>query len=110
MGLRYFDEERNEVQEMFVGFMELKCLDAKSIARSIDKFLSKEDPNPNKCVDLGFDGSSTISGKDDGVQAILHKKYTKALYFHFSSHKLNLVINDLNSVPEIRTPWKPQMI
>ncbi|GBP49701.1 hypothetical protein EVAR_33455_1 [Eumeta japonica] len=41
IGLRYFDEEANEVQEMFVGFVELKGLDAKSIAYSIDEFLTK---------------------------------------------------------------------
>lgn len=102
IGMRYFDEETQEVQEMFVGFIELKDLDAKSIAHSIDEFLTKEDLNINKCVGFGFDGCSTMSGKDGGVQAILRKKYTKALYFHCSSHKLNLVINDLNSLPEIR--------
>lgn len=104
IGIRYFDEETHEVQEMFVGFIELKDLDldAKSIAHSIDEFLTKEDLNINKCVGLGFDGCSTMSGKDGGVQAILRKKYTKAHYFHCSSHKLNLVINDLNSLPEIR--------
>lgn len=103
IGLRYFDEEANEVQEMFVGFVELKGLDAKSIAYCIDEFLTKEDLNPaDKCVGFGFDGCSTMSGKDGGVQAILRKKYTKALFFHCSSHKLNLVINDLNILPEIR--------
>nr|XP_022905212.1 uncharacterized protein LOC111417225 [Onthophagus taurus] len=102
IGMRYFDEETQQVQEMFVGFIELKDLDAKSIARSIDEFLTKEDLNINKCVGFGFDGCSTMSGKDGVVQAILRKKYTKALYFHCSCHKLNLVINDLNSLPEIR--------
>ncbi|VEN51205.1 unnamed protein product [Callosobruchus maculatus] len=43
-----------------------------------------------------------MSGIDGGVQAILRKKYTKALFFHCSSHKLNLVINDLNALPEVR--------
>lgn len=64
--------------------------------------MTKEDLNPDKCVGFGFDGCSTMSGKDGGVQAILRKKHTKALYFHCSSHKLNLVINDLNTLPEIR--------
>lgn len=103
IGLRYFDEEINEVQEMFVGFVELKGLDANSIASSIDEFLTKEDLNPEKkCVGFGFDGCSTMAGKDGGVQAILRKKYTKGLFFRCSSHKLNLVINDLNTLPEIR--------
>ncbi|KAK5649521.1 hypothetical protein RI129_000550 [Pyrocoelia pectoralis] len=36
------------------------------------------------------------------VQTILRKKHIKTLFFHCSSHKLNLVINDLNTLPEIR--------
>nr|CAI5851883.1 unnamed protein product [Callosobruchus analis] len=43
-----------------------------------------------------------MAGKEGGVQAILRKKYPRALYFHCSSHKLNLVVNDANAVPEIR--------
>lgn len=102
IGLRYFHEETNKVEEVFVGFVKLKALDAKCIAQTIDEFLAKEDLNPEKCVGLGFDGCSMMSGKESGVQAILRKKYTKALFFHWSSHKLNLVINDLNTLPEIR--------
>ena len=94
IGLRYFHEETNKVEEVFVGLVELKALDAKSIPQTIDEFLAKEDLNSEKCVGLGFDSSSTMSGTDSGVQAILCKKYTKALFFHCSSHNLNLVIND----------------
>ena len=51
---------------------------------------------------LGFDGCAAMAGKEGGVQAILRKKYTRALFFHCSSHKINLVVNDANNVPEIR--------
>lgn len=102
IGLRYFNEETREVEEAFVGFIELDALDANTIAKTIEIFLTKEDLNPEKCVGLGFDGCSTMSGKENGVQAILRKRYTKAFFFHCSSHKLNLVINDLNALPEIR--------
>lgn len=102
IGLRYHDTETNNVQEEFVGFVELEALDAKSIAQCIENFLSQNALDPKKCVGLGFDGCSTMSGKEGGVQKILREKYTKALYFHCSSHKLNLVINDLNALAEIR--------
>ncbi|XP_050302787.1 uncharacterized protein LOC126740703 [Anthonomus grandis grandis] len=102
VGIRYFDEETSNIEEVFLGFAELTALDAKSIATTINEFLTKEDLDPDKCVGLGFDGCSTISGKEGGFQAILRKKYKKALFFHCSSHKLNLVINDLNALPEIR--------
>lgn len=74
IGLRYFYDETNDVQEIFVGFVELNGLDAKCIVYTIDEFLTKQDLNQDKCVGLGFDGCSTISGKDDDVQAILRKK------------------------------------
>lgn len=43
-----------------------------------------------------------MAGKDAGVQAILREKYTKASYFHCASYILNLVVNDLNALPEVR--------
>ena len=55
-----------------------------------------------KLVGLGFDGCSTMTGKENGVQAIIRKKYPITCYFHCASHKLNLVVNDQNSIPEIR--------
>src|SRR5678815_4735348 len=102
IGLCYFDKESDEVKEEFIGFVELKALDAKTIAKAIDDFVTIEELDPENCVDLGFDGCSTMSGKGGGVQAILRKKYKKALFFHCSSHKQNLVVNDLNTIPEIR--------
>ena len=46
--IRYFDEETNKVEVMFVGFIELKALEAKSISQTIDKYLSKENLDPLK--------------------------------------------------------------
>ncbi|CAH1101982.1 unnamed protein product [Psylliodes chrysocephalus] len=102
VGIRYFDEETSNIEEVFLGFAELTALDAKSIATAINEFLTIEDLDPDKCVGLGFDDCSTMSGKEGGVQASFRKKYIKALFFHCSSHKLNLVINDLNALPDIR--------
>nr|CAI5840178.1 unnamed protein product [Callosobruchus analis] len=78
IGVRFYDESKVKSEKNFSN-------------------LSKED-----CVGFGFDGCSTMAGKEGGVQAILRKKYPRALYFHCSSHKLNLVVNDANAVPEIR--------
>lgn len=43
-----------------------------------------------------------MSGTSSGVQKRLQIIYTCALYFHCASHKLNLTVNDVNRVPEIR--------
>ena len=58
--------------------------------------------NMNKVVGLGFDGCSTMNGKENGVQKIIRNQYLKAKFFHCASPRLNLVVNDLNLVPEFR--------
>jgi len=64
IGFRYFHEGQNEVQESFVGFGEIKTLDAKSIDNAIDDFLTKADLSPVKCVGLGFEGCSTMASSE----------------------------------------------
>ena len=57
----------------------------------------------SKLVRLRFDGCSTMAGKENGVQKLIIDQYPKAKFFHYCcSHRLNLVINDLNAVPEFR--------
>ncbi|KAJ8926190.1 hypothetical protein NQ314_021446 [Rhamnusium bicolor] len=51
---------------------------------------------------LGFDGCSTMVGKENGVQKLITDQCPRVTFFHYSTHRLNLVINDLNSVNEIR--------
>lgn len=102
IGLRFCDESQGKIREEFTGFVELKSQNAPSIAEAIDNFLVSYNFSPENCVGFGFDGCSTMAGKEGGVQAILRKKYTRALFFHCSNHKINLVVNDANNVPEIR--------
>lgn len=54
-----------------------------------------------KFIGQGYDSCSIMSEKENGVQSMLRKKHNMALYFHFASHKLNLVVNYLSLVPEI---------
>ncbi|XP_030762677.1 zinc finger MYM-type protein 1-like [Sitophilus oryzae] len=102
IGTRFFDEEHMMIREEFLGFVELSAMDAISIASAIDSFLANAGLDPKKRVGQGYDGCSTIAGKDGGVQNILREKYKHGLYFHCASHKLNLVVNDLNQLAVIR--------
>jgi len=43
-----------------------------------------------------------MAGKVDGVGKLIRGRYNKALYFHCASHRLNLLINDLNKIMVIR--------
>ncbi|XP_025417879.1 52 kDa repressor of the inhibitor of the protein kinase-like [Sipha flava] len=101
IGVRYIDINY-VVHEEFIGFSEIHVLNAEGVSRSILESTEKYGLNMLKLVGLGFDGCSTMSGKENGVQAIIRKIYPTACYFHCASHKLNLVVNDQNSIPEIR--------
>ncbi|XP_026819038.1 52 kDa repressor of the inhibitor of the protein kinase-like [Rhopalosiphum maidis] len=101
IGVRYIDINY-VVHEEFIGFSEIHILNAEGVSRSILESTEKYGLNMLKFVGLGFDGCSTMSGKENGVQAIIRKIYPTACYFHCASHKLNLVVNDQNSIPEIR--------
>lgn len=102
VGIRFFDEEKCLIREEFLGFVELNAMNAKCIADEIQNFISTLQLDESKCVGQGYDGCSTMAGKEGGVQNILRQKFKKALFFHCASHKLNLVVNDLNVLPEIR--------
>uniref|UniRef100_A0A8D8QZ09 52 kDa repressor of the inhibitor of the protein kinase n=3 Tax=Cacopsylla melanoneura TaxID=428564 RepID=A0A8D8QZ09_9HEMI len=102
IGLRFFDQNQEVIREEFVGFQVIEKQDAETIANTIDSSIISFNLMPENCIGFGFDGCSTMAGKENGVQAILRRKYKKAFFFHCSSHRLNLVVNDLNKVSEIR--------
>ncbi|XP_075167429.1 zinc finger MYM-type protein 1-like [Haematobia irritans] len=95
VGIRFFDTKTLKIREEFLGFVELEAMDD-------EFFFLNEGLDEFKCVGQGYDGCATMVGKFGGVQALLKQTYPKALYFHCASHKLNLVINDLNTIPEVR--------
>lgn len=49
-----------------------------------------------------YDGASNMSGKYNGVQAILREKYSKAIYVHCTAHTLNLAITNASNIHPIR--------
>uniref|UniRef100_A0A8D8ZCY2 Zinc finger MYM-type protein 1 n=1 Tax=Cacopsylla melanoneura TaxID=428564 RepID=A0A8D8ZCY2_9HEMI len=102
IGFRYYHEDTNLIKEEFAGFSVLKAQDAATIAKQIETFLKNNGLDPEKCIGLGFDGCSTMAGKEGGVQAILRRKFKNALFFHCANHRLNLVVNDVYKVPEVR--------
>lgn len=105
IGIRFIEEQPNKkycVKEEFLGFVPLDKQDAKSIAEAILTSINNWGLNLSMMVGQGYDGCSTMSGKFGGVQKLIKDEYPLANFFHCSSHKLNLVINDLNKVQDIR--------
>ncbi|KAM4697848.1 zinc finger MYM-type protein 1-like [Rhinophrynus dorsalis] len=104
IGVRFVDTSSTiaVIKEEFLGFATLKDMDAISVANMILATCSKFGLNLEKLHGQGYDGCSTMAGKEGGVQAIIKRKYPKATFAHCAAHKLNLVVNDLNAVPDIR--------
>jgi hypothetical protein len=73
-----------------------------NIPNIMDNFIQNEGFDGMKFVGQGYNDCATMAEKINRVQSILLAKYPHALFFHCASHKLNLVVNDLNYVPEIR--------
>ncbi|XP_017462320.1 PREDICTED: 52 kDa repressor of the inhibitor of the protein kinase-like, partial [Rhagoletis zephyria] len=55
IGVR-FSDEATIVYEEFLGFIELKAMDAKTIVNAIDTFIMQQGLDPSKCVGQGYDG------------------------------------------------------
>ena len=71
IGFRFVDKDLN-VREEFLGFTPLKKLKAEDIARAIlSTTRDIYNLNMSKLVGLGFDGCSTMAGKENGVQKLI---------------------------------------
>ncbi|XP_049951866.1 52 kDa repressor of the inhibitor of the protein kinase-like [Schistocerca serialis cubense] len=101
LSARCFDHVTNVVREDFLGFTPLARLGVKHISNTIISTLSAWGLNMDKMVGQGYDGCSTTAGKIGRVQKIIAEKYPKAHFYCCACHRLNLVVNDLNTLPEV---------
>ena len=108
IGVRFVElqqEQRNDsvrISKEFLEFIALGRMDAFTIANTIIKQAKIFGLNLDKLWGQCYDGCSTMAGKDNGVQAQIRNIYPKAVFVHYSSHRLNLVVHDLNSVANVR--------
>ena len=100
--VRFFDEKNLLIREEFLGFTPLKEMDAETIAETIMDQRNKYGLNLNKLRGQGYDGCFTMAGKENGVQVRIKSDYPLAVFVHCSAHRLNLVVNDLNAVVNVR--------
>jgi hypothetical protein len=88
-----FVNESNEIQEMFLAFVECEQgTSGEAIASLIESTCQSLGLDLHKCRGQGYDGASNMSGAVNGASSKINSKYPKALYFHCASHKLNLCI------------------
>lgn len=84
IGIRYVDLEHENgpcLREDFIGFVCLEELDAKGISTAIISHLEKANLDLTNMVAQGYDGCSTMAGKDGGVSRLIRNKFPKAQFF-----------------------------
>ena len=86
----------------FLGFSPLKNMDAATKSDCIIKHCKTYGLLLNNILGQSYDGCSTMAGKENCVQTKIKRIYPKATFVHSASHRLNLVVNDLNDVAVIR--------
>ena len=91
--LRYVAEQNYSLKEEFIGFVHCnEGLSGEALSNVILKFLNEIGLDINNCRGQCYDGAGNMSGKINGCSAHILRQNPLALYFHCSSHKLNLVI------------------
>ena len=77
-------------------------MDAETVAETIIDQCSKYGLNLNKLRGLGYDGCSTMAGKETGVHVRIRSGYPLAVFVHCSAHRFTLVVNNLKAVVDVR--------
>ena len=89
-------------KEIFLDFLHLKRATGHAAVTAISSLLAKHGLDASHIRGQSYDGVSSMSGINNGTQAIIQQKYPLALFTHCRSHALNLAIAKSCSVQEIR--------
>ena len=77
--------------ERFVAFLDMQGHTGKVLAESLRGFLTRHEVNIADCWGQSYDNASNMSGKYNGMQAVIHRKCPLAEYVPCAAHSLNLV-------------------
>jgi hypothetical protein len=93
--IRYVsNNDHMQICERFWSFTRPVGYTAEELANSLSTELKQMlYPSENfKLIAQSYDGASVMSGKNNGVQAILRKTYPFAYYIHCYAHQFNLIM------------------
>jgi len=94
-----------KLHEDFLKCVPIYDVNGRNLANTIIEELKNINIEINNLRGQGYDGAAIMSGKMNGVAALVKKDYPSALYIHCSSHNLNLSISYSCNIPEIRNTW-----
>lgn len=104
--IRYVETKQNtEIKEIFLGFLHAKHTTGAHIADMLLRFMEEHELPLQKLRAQGYDGGSNMSGKHNGVQAIIKRDAPEAfyMYVHCKAHCLNLGVVHACKEPTVRT-------
>ncbi|XP_008178902.1 52 kDa repressor of the inhibitor of the protein kinase-like [Acyrthosiphon pisum] len=84
--------------ESFLKFVPVDDVSGQSLANHIITELKGLNIEIKNLRGQGYDGAASMSGKLNGVAALIRKEYPSALYIHCSAHNLNLWVERYNSI------------
>lgn len=89
--LRYMTNEG--VHERFLGFVDVsQDRSAKCLAEHVFNILQEYKICENKLIAQTYDGAAVMSGKHNGLQALVRLKCKNTIFVHCYAHKFNLVL------------------
>ena len=102
LGIVFRYVKDGEAVEKLVGFVACESVRGEDIFREIKAFIANCGLDIKMCRGQGYDGAGAMAGALKGCQARLKAEVPQAVYYHCSSHQLNLAISKACSVPEIQ--------
>ena len=94
--IRWVDESYL-IHEDVLGPFQLPNTKSATIFSSIKDILIRCALPIAQCRGQAFDGASSMSGANNGVQALLKRENSKAFYVHCLAHNLNLCLKDVTN-------------
>ncbi|KAM7284788.1 hypothetical protein ISCGN_001882 [Ixodes scapularis] len=99
--VRYLLDDK--LHEDFLAFVEVTNLSGQGLASTLMRLLRDKGVDATYLCGQGYDGAANMSGRLNGVQAVIQREHPAALYMHCASHSLNLALCCSCSVPESGT-------
>jgi len=100
--VRYYDKKNKNIREDFLKFIPVHDVSGKSLANHIITELKKLNVDVNNLRGQGYDGAASMSGRFNGVAALIKNDHPSALYVHCSAHNLNLSVSSACNIQGIR--------
>ncbi len=84
-------EKTVQINESFLGFIQISGKDAASLVQEILKQLEKDNINLQDCRSQCYDNGAVMAGHKTGVYQRIKEKNNMVIFVNCDNHSLNLV-------------------